>query len=475
MVATGSPQPNEITMINTYSMTRIRSWRRNIRQVARGVVAALMLATIVAGCSTEKILEVKDPDVVTPGSLQSKETLPALINGAIGGFHNAYSGPGDVNESSGEIGYGGLLADEFVSSGTFPTRHELDQREIQTDNGSVLSQFNRLSRARAAADLAARRYASLDPDAAGHALALALDGFSSVLFGEDYCSGVPFSTLTDEGDIEYGEPLTTQQIFERAVEKFDAALGVSGASDEYLNLARVGKGRALLDLGRYADAATAVAEVPDDFVYMIESSSNTDNETNGVYIFVQNAKRLSVADKEGTNGLDYRSANDPRVQWRPDITEDGEPVLGQDRSTPLMLQLKYPDRGSPTPLATGVEARLIQAEAALQSGEATFLGFLNDARAQFDGVPPLVASDVPADEAGKTDLLFRERGFSLWLTAHRLGDLRRLVRQYGRSPEAVFPTGPWFKGGSYGPDVNMPVPKDEENNPNFKGCIDRNA
>ena len=463
-------------MINTYSMTRIRSRRRNIRSLARGAVAALTLATIVAGCSTEKILEVKDPDVVTPGSLQSKETLPALMNGAIGAFHNAYLGFGDVNESSGEIGYGGLLADEFASAGTFPTRHELDQREIQTDNGSVLTQFNRMSRSRAMADLAARRYASLDPDAAGHALALALDGFSSVLFGEDYCSGVPFSTLTDEGDIEYGEPLTTQQIFERAVEKFDAALGVAGATEDYVNLASVGKGRALLDLGRYSDAATAVAEVPDDFVYMIESSSNTANETNGVYIFVQNAKRLSVADKEGTNGLDYRSANDPRVSWEPAKDPDtGEQILGQDATTPLMYQLKYSDRGSPTPLATGVEARLIQAEAALQSGEATFLGFLNNARAQFDGVPPLVASDVPADEAGKTDLLFRERGFSLWLTAHRLGDLRRLIRQYGRSPEAVFPTGPWFKGGDYGGDVNIPVPKDEENNPNFKGCIDRNA
>lgn len=464
-----------MTMINTYSVARSRVRRRGNTPLVRVAFATAMLAAILAGCSTEKILEVTDPDVVTPASLQSKETLPALLNGAVGSFHNAYSGPADVNESSGEIGYGGLLADEFVSSGTFPTRHEIDQRNMQLDNGSVLSQFNRLSRSRAAADLAARRYESLDPDAAGHALSLALDGFSSVLFGEDYCSGVPFSTLTDAGDIEYGTPLTTQQIFERAVEKFDGALAVAGATDAYKNLASVGKGRALLDLGMYSEAAAAVQDVPSEFVYVIESSANSTNETNGVYIFVQNAKRLSVADKEGTNGLDYRSANDPRVPWAPDTTEDGEAVLGQDRSTPLMLQLKYPDRGSATPLATGVEARLIQAEAALQSGDAGFLGFLNDARALFPGVPPLVAGDVPADAAGKTDLLFQERAFDLWLTAHRLGDMRRLIRQYGRGSETVFPTGAWFKGGSYGTDVNMPVPRDEDNNPNFTGCIDRNA
>jgi hypothetical protein len=439
-------------------------------------VIAVILAAMAAGCSTEKILEVKDPDVVTPGSLQSKETLPALINGAVGNFHNAFVGPGDVNESSGQIGYGGLLADEFVSAGTFPTRHEVDQRKIDLTNGSNLDQFNFLSQARAAADLAARRYASLDPDAPEHSLALSLDGFSTVLFGEDYCSGVPFSSLTDEGDIVYGDPMTTQQIFERAVAKFDTAISVAGESEDFLNLARIGKGRALLDLGNYTDAAAAVADVPDDFVYLIESSDNTDNETNGVYIFVQNAKRLSVADKEGVNGLDYRSANDPRVPWEPEIDPaTGDTVVGQDGVTPLMLQLKYPERGSPAPLATGIEARLIQAEAVLHGGTGDFEEFLNAARAQFDGLQPLSAADIPADAVGKTNLLFRERAFDLWLTAHRLGDLRRLIRQYGRGSETVFPTGTWFKGGTYGPDVNMPVPADENNNPNFQGCIDRSA
>jgi starch-binding outer membrane protein, SusD/RagB family len=436
---------------------------------------AAVLAAMLAGCSTERILEVKDPDVVTPASLQSKETLPALINGALGSFENAYQGNGSVNESSGQIGYSGLLADEFISSGTFPTRHEVDQRQIQTDNGSNLSQFNFLSRARAAADLAARRYASLDPDAADHALALALDGFATTMFGENYCSGVPFSTLTDAGDIEYGEPLTTQQIFESAVEKFDGALGVAGASEDYVNLAKIGKGRALLDLGRYQEAATAVAGVPSEFVYVIESSSNTFNETNGVYIFGENAKRLSLADNEGENGLDYLSANDPRVPYEHALNEDGTPIKGQDGVTPLIVQLKYPSRDADVPLATGVEARLIEAEAAMQSGSSTFLDLLNQARAQFTGLAPLTADDVPPNAVGKTDLLFRERGFGLWITAHRLGDLRRLVRQYGRGSETVFPTGNWFKGGPYGPDVNMPVPSDEENNPNFKGCIDRSA
>ena len=74
------------------------------------------------------------------------------------------------------------------------------------------------------------------------------------------------------------------------------------------------------------------------------------------------------------------------------------------------------------------------------------------------------------------NLLFNERARWLWLTAHRLSDLRRLVRQYNRAADAVFPTGPYFKSQqpSYGTDVNFPIPLDEANNPNFAQCLDRN-
>ena len=57
----------------------------------------------------------------------------------------------------------------------------------------------------------------------------------------------------------------------------------------------------------------------------------------------------------------------------------------------------------------------------------------------------------------------------------RLGDLRRVIRDYGRTEANTFPRGQHYRGGPYGADVNMPVPTDELNNPNFKGCIDRKA
>jgi hypothetical protein len=45
--------------------------------------------------------------------------------------------------------------------------------------------------------------------------------------------------------------------------------------------------------------------------------------------------------------------------------------------------------------------------------------------------------------------------------------MRRLVRQYSRAVETVFPQGHYLRGGSYGSLVAFPVPVNENNNPQF--------
>ncbi|HEU4719771.1 MAG TPA: hypothetical protein VFS59_00295 [Gemmatimonadaceae bacterium] len=131
------------------------------------------------------------------------------------------------------------------------------------------------------------------------------------------------------------------------------------------------------------------------------------------------------------------------------------------------------------------------ASLALRVGDAvTFLAKLNDARVNaktYSDAPlpppalaPIPVTDLPVDDVGKQNLLFRKRAFNLYLTAHRLGDLRRLIRQCGRSASTVFPTGAYnplgaAAGNVYGPDVNLPIPFEETNNPQYKACIDRNA
>lgn len=435
------------------------------RRSAQGVFAVGLLAAT-TGCSIDKILKVTDSDVATPSSLNTVTALPILLGGAISAFHAAYTGTGNGNESSGQIGYSGLLGDELRSSDTFPTRNEIDQRSVQLDNASNEAQFILLSQARAAADLAAQRYGTLAPDAADRSLANSLGGFATVLFGENYCSGVPFSTLTDAGATEYGQPLTTAAIFQRAAAKFDSALASPGATPEYKNLALVGKARALLNLGQFAEARAVAVQVDPAFEYLIESSETTTGQYNGIYTFNINVKRLTLSDLEGTNGLDYLSANDPRVQYK-DTT-----ATAFDGSTNLIVQRKYGSRSAPAVLASGIEAQLIIAEADIQANNyAAALAIMDSLRSDA-GIAPL----TPAlTQAAQVDQLFRERAFWLYLTSHRLGDMRRLVREYSRPTESVFPTGTFFKGGSYGPDVNLPVPEVEKNNPNFHGCIDRNA
>jgi hypothetical protein len=77
----------------------------------------------------------------------------------------------------------------------------------------------------------------------------------------------------------------------------------------------------------------------------------------------------------------------------------------------------------------------------------------------------------------RVDFHFRERALWLFLTAHRLGDMRRLIRQYGRTENTVFPSGAYYRPQfpTFGTDVTFPVPFAETNNPNFQQCIDRNA
>ena len=144
-------------------------------------------------------------------------------------------------------------------------------------------------------------------------------------------------------------------------------------------------------------------------------------------------------------------------------------------------------------VTSGIDARLIEAEAAFQSGNfntATTgtLAILNALRASphvLGGsvtVPAFAASTAltdPGTDSARVALLFREKAFWTFGRGERLGDLRRLARQdpYKQwyNVGNLFPSGTHYRGGVYGTDVNLPVPKDEENNnPNFHGCLDRN-
>lgn len=458
---------------------------RTLRRVA---AAALVVGVAVGttACDMDTLLDVNDRDTVNPSTLEDPGVIDVVINGAVGNFQNAFDG-GDSY-----VAVSALFTDEFYSAGTFTTRTATDRRnQFEPANGNTSdAAYNGLQFARRALKDAAALVAEhpdLGPDTEDYADLKALEGYTLIGLGEGFCSAVPLSAL-EEGEFVYGEPLTSSQIFDEAIDRFDTSLGASAN-----HLAAVGKARALLDQGQYAAAATTVADVPMDYVYFIEhSESGGQNAIFGL----QGNGRYSVSGGEGTTGntidflgqgAEYAIGGDSLLVNGDDRSPWYGPVEGFDDNIPQYITLLYNGVGDNTPLASGVEAWLIRAEAELQAGNfAAATGLLNELRQNADALLqglhewPISAGNELADLPDATtfeegmEQVFTERAFWLFLTGHRLGDLRRqiyLPEYPAATDDDVYPAGDYHKGGTYGDDVVFPIDFDEENNPNFDGSM----
>ena len=481
------------------------------RAFSRLLFAGACAGSLVA-CDTDKIVKVEDPAQLSPTATATAGAVPALVNGAIRQFEGGYSGLGD----DAFVSASGVITDEFAWGDSFTTRFAADRRTLQLPQLGNISDaaFSRLEQARMLAVRAAAAIGKFeadldDPDAMRSELETT-QGYVFITLSEGWCGGVPFSNVPAEGDIdpnaiEYGPAITTAQMNDSAVARFDAALAVDPANE----LAMVGKGRALLNLGLFDEAEAAVANVGDTFVHLIEHSTNTGAQNNSINALMDNG-RYTISNLEGgttstgaalrpdnntstTNataeGLNFRMAQDPRVPY----IADGRCFTSSIFCYKL---LNYPNLTSDVPLASGVEARLIEAEAAMQRGDGvTMMQRLNDLRAQVAALLPLLYPEQiqvfpaatagaptlaplvdPVTPAARRDLLFRERAFWLYGTGHRQGDLRRLMRA-PYSLTNVFPSGPYYRGGTFGTDVAYPVPFAEENNPSFTrgACVTTSA
>ena len=448
------------------------------RRVSRpvGTIAAAMT---LAGCTTD-ILNVGTPDVLSGAALGGSLGATTLRNGAIQDFAVGFSGTQD-----GFVVASGNMADEIQTTDTFADRIFTDGRkQNELLGGATNTTYNGMQRARAGltSAITAWQASKVNPAAAVNdslSELYAMRGITETLFAEGYCSGVPFSSVLPDGSFDHGMPLTTAEMLARAGSSLDSALALATGAT-YRSLAAVGKGRALLNLGQYAQAAAAVTAVPTSFRYGVFHSVATGRQNNGIFTATyQGGSRYTVQTSEGVNGLNFLTTPaDPRVPWTATTR------LGFDgTSTNLPRQEKYPSQGASVTLADGIEARLIEAEARLnatqggsQGDRDAMFAQLNQLRATglTTAIPALPAA--PTTQAAAVDMLFKERAFWMWLTGHRMGDMRRLIRQYGRTAETVFPTGPMrYRGGeSYGTNVVCDIPFPERNNPNFDGCINKN-
>ncbi len=444
--------------------------RRTAPVGAGARLGLLFLFAVSSSCSLDRLLEIEDPDVATEESLLTEAALPVLHAGALRDFQVAFSGHPSPDLQEGVVLLSGLLADEFEHSGTFTSRRDIDRRVIVPSNVTSARVFAALHRARVAARRATRAFEQLRPDDPRRAETLVIEGYAILYLAELFCSGVPLSEPRPDAPWVYGEPLSTTRLLEEARSRFIEARAHPTGTSGQRHLARLGEGRALLGLGQFSAAASAVAPVPTDFAWTLEHSENTLTQQNGIWFALNGVRRYRIADRKGGNGLPWRSSGDPRISWI---------ELGSAFDPDLVAygQWLYPGRDSPVTPARGIEARLIQAEAALREGQLiAFVGHHNELRERVEGLSPFTVGEVAAlSEAERLTLHFRERAFWLWQSGHRLGDLRRTVRHYGRSPSEVFPSGDHPRGGIFGSDVNFPIPAGEQNNPNAVGCLDRSA
>jgi len=451
----------------------VRAGRARVARLGLGI-----LALSLAACNTDKLVNLTNPDIVTGDVARNTANLNELRNGAEYEFARALTGPPGNNGTPGIIGISGLLTDELWYSSTFTGMQDIDRRTITTDNTNLLPVYQYLHRARVLSEQAAAAFDAVPErkNTEDQAMLTNYAAYSYLFFAETFCSGVPFSTTDLNGQLTLGPGITTSAMLDSAINRFNLAMtrATAAGSEDQLNLARVGLGRALLAKGDYAGAAAAVASVPTGFEYDVEYSPNTSGQYNGIYQNITSEHRSSAATNEGVNGLPFFKRGPTNNTIDPRVEVDSIAVGTNATKSPVYEPIKYSELDSPVVLASGVEARLIEAEAALNKGTSNaYLVTLNSLRADA-GLTPLLDPITPA---ARNRQFFSERAFWLYLTGHRLGDLRRMVRDYGFAQDQVFPTGQTIGGASFGSDVNFPVPFQEQNNPEFANgsCIDRNA
>ena len=106
--------------------------------------------------------------------------------------------------------------------------------------------------------------------------AYALQGFAYAILAENYCSGIPIANADDINPKT--DLLTTAQLYTRSLAYFDTAattLGTTTADQPFRNAVGVGRGRVLVDLARYDEAAAAVTTVPTNFSFAVSYSATS--------------------------------------------------------------------------------------------------------------------------------------------------------------------------------------------------------
>lgn len=462
---------------------------KNIFESARAL-ALLGLMAGLGGCEIkDNLLEPQQPGIIDSASTLSAAGADGLRKGALDRLRLATEG----GNAGGLWTMSGLLVDEWKSGDTFVQRVETDGRTIQKNNAEIVDEYRNIHRARQSArDAIVALVQYLPAPLRYQAEMWWVMGFAEMNLAENWCNGMPYGYIVN-GEPVYGTPLTTQQGLAFAMTHLDSALALASETDTAAVTVRraiqITRARVLLAQGNFSAAAAAVAGIPTSYRYIQSHSLTTFDQPN--WSLNNSQKRWVVGDSFDVSGrilnaIPFASAGDPRV-----------PVLGTslassrgrafDNTTWFVEQTIW-GRSDHTPILSGVDARLIEAEDRLRANDiAGMMTILNALRAATQMLsssyssPVMAALATPPDQASAATLFFREKAFWQFGRGYRMPDMRRMLRQYNGAPynrtEAnTYPRGTFFKTSqAYGADIMFPIVTDETPNPLWTGdCIDRN-
>jgi len=414
---------------------------------------ALVLATASTACFFDGLLDVKSPDRVPADVIEDPRYAQLLVTSAIADFDCAF-----VNY----IAAGGLLGDELADGQLDPRQWDYDRRSINPTGTPVYAVgtcdgtigpgiYQPLQTARVTADNAIRLLQSPKFVAANIpnrttllATAAAYSGYAYLLLGEAMCSAA----------IDGGPELRSQEILKLADQKLTFAIdtGLAASASDIVNMARVGRARARLDVGRGVDAVADAQLVPPGFQKEAHYSAETFRSSNRIWTMNNGSERVTIEDD--FRDVTHMGVPDPRV-----------PVQNTNRDAanriPLWTQAKY-RRDSPIPIARHAEAQLIIAEVV---GGATAVNIINILHE---------AARLPAFSASSPDSILRhvieERRLELFLESHHFFDKLRFNPMLDPDPLPDTPPAdaPYLTSGVYGVTKCLPLPDVERlNNPNI--------
>lgn len=385
------------------------SWHRT-RHLGRGLglaVTILMMMGLVAACD----FEVEDPTAITAGDLQSEAAMTGLMVGAVSSYDNAYNRL---------VMFTGLVSDEMIASGSWPTWHEtskegrIDPYAYEGDHINIpWRMWRELQRARGDADEAIEWMTEVlvSPETdARNAMVHLYAGMTYVDFGETFC----------EAAYNGGSRVDPSVSFSLARERLQEAISIAQSSPEQSlsgssntanvsSIAHMGHlllARVAMEEGDYSAAISHAQEVPEGFEWVAHYPPGQGNYAWGNW----------MNRGESTVHEPFRNTGDPRVP----VEESG--VLGPDVTTTLWYQQKY-EQDDYWPIGKWQEARLIEAEARLasQGDVAGAVSLMNEGRAVW-GLDP-ISTDI--SEAEAWEHLKTETMYELWLEGRRMLLMRR--------------------------------------------------